>query len=75
MRHHDTGAMRKRDMSTGRDFYEAVTHNPAVAVPDGECEAMCYLFAQLHEEHFGEWPDTGSGITRESTSNPTGWPA
>ena len=23
MRHHDTGAMRKPEMSTGRDFYEA----------------------------------------------------
>jgi hypothetical protein len=62
-------------VAMGQSFYEAVTRDPAVAVLDGECEAMCYLFAQLHEERFGEWPDTGSGITRESATNPTGWPS
>ncbi|MEU4778704.1 DUF4240 domain-containing protein [Micromonospora sp. NPDC023633] len=62
-------------VALGRGFYEAVTADPTVAVPDGECEAMCYFFAHPHEERFGGWPDTGSGISRESGSNPTGWSA
>jgi hypothetical protein len=44
-----------------------------VAVPDAECEEMCYFFAHLHRERFGEFPETGSGISRESCSNATGW--
>lgn len=62
-------------VALGRDFYAAVRADPAVAVPDAECEGMCYFFAHLHDERFGGWPDTGSGISRESTSNPAGWPA
>src|SRR5262245_17068655 len=27
-------------VALGRDFYEAVVANPAMAVPDGECESM-----------------------------------
>lgn len=61
-------------VALGRDFYEAVRADPALAVPDAECEGMCYFFAHLHQERFGGWPDTGSGISRESTSNPAGWP-
>ncbi|MFG1953184.1 DUF4240 domain-containing protein [Micromonospora sp. NPDC048830] len=62
-------------VALGREFYEAVRANPAVAVLDGECEEMCYFFAHLHDKRFGSWPDTGSGISRESGSNPDGWPA
>ena len=61
-------------VALGRDFYDAVKANPAMAVPDGECEAMCYFFARLHADRYGGYPDTGSGISRESASNPDGWP-
>ncbi|MBQ0893462.1 DUF4240 domain-containing protein [Micromonospora sp. U56] len=62
-------------VALGREFYEAVRADPAMAVLDADCEEMCYLFAHLHEERFGQWPDTGSGISRESTSNAAGWAA
>jgi hypothetical protein len=62
-------------VALGRAFYEAASADPAVAVLDAECEAMCYFFANLHRERFGgEWPDTGSRISRESTTNASGWP-
>ncbi len=60
-------------VALGREFYEAVRANPALAVPDGECESICYLFAHLHDKRFGGWPRTGSGISRESFSNTAGW--
>jgi hypothetical protein len=60
-------------VAMGRDFYDAVASDPQVAVPDTECEQMCYFFAHLHRERFGEFPETGSGISRESCSNETGW--
>ncbi len=34
---------------------------------------MCYFFAHLHRERHGPFPKTGSGISRESFSNPAGW--
>ncbi|WP_229398686.1 DUF4240 domain-containing protein [Micromonospora okii] len=60
-------------VALGREYYEAVRVNPALAVPDAGCERICYLFAHLHDERFGAWPLTGSGISRESFSNPEGW--
>jgi uncharacterized protein DUF4240 len=62
-------------VALGRDFYAAVAEDPKKAVPDAECEEMCYFFAHLHRERYGAFPDTGSGISRESCSNPTGWPS
>lgn len=59
----------------GQEFYEAVARDPRVAVPDAECEAFCYFFARLHADRFGDHPETGSGISRESVSNPAGWPS
>ncbi|MFI9008275.1 DUF4240 domain-containing protein [Actinosynnema sp. NPDC053489] len=61
-------------LALGREFYEAVARDPRVAVEDAECEAFCYFFARLHEQRFGDFPETGSGISRESASNPAGWP-
>ncbi|MFK3979388.1 DUF4240 domain-containing protein [Micromonospora sp. NPDC050397] len=61
-------------VAMGREFYEAVQANPAVAVLDADCEEFCYFFAHLHLERFDTWPDTGSGISRESVTNPLGWP-
>ncbi|TDC37986.1 DUF4240 domain-containing protein [Micromonospora sp. KC213] len=61
-------------VALGREFYEAVRADPTMAVVDADCEQMCYFFAHLHAERFGDWSDTGSGISRESVSNPTGWP-
>ncbi|MGW4466218.1 DUF4240 domain-containing protein [Micromonospora sp. NPDC004704] len=61
-------------VAMGREFYEAVQTNPRLAVLDADCEEFCYFFAHLHEERFGVWPETGSGISRESVSNPSGWP-
>ncbi len=60
-------------VALGRDFYAAVAEDPKKAVPDGECARMGYFFAHLHTERFGAFPDTGSGISRESFSNPVGW--
>lgn len=56
-------------VALGQEFYEAVDRDPRVAVPDAWCEEFCYLFAELHEERFGDAPETGSGISRESGSN------
>jgi hypothetical protein len=60
-------------VAMGRNFYDAVASDPQVAVRDAECEEMCYFFAHLYRERFGEFSDTGSGISRESCSNATGW--
>ncbi|MGY0231036.1 DUF4240 domain-containing protein [Longispora urticae] len=62
-------------VALGRDFYEAVARDPEKAVMDAECESMCYFFAHLHNKRFGDFPETGSGISRESCMNPTGWPS
>ncbi|QFZ21909.1 DUF4240 domain-containing protein [Saccharothrix syringae] len=61
-------------VALGREFYEAVARDPRVAVADAEAEGLCYLFAHLHADRFGDFPETGSGISRESGSNPAGWP-
>ena len=55
----------------GRAYFEAVDRKPETAVMDMECEEMTYLSFHLHEEKFGEVPD--SGISRESASNEEGW--
>ncbi|WP_343950234.1 DUF4240 domain-containing protein [Nonomuraea longicatena] len=60
-------------VALGRDFYSAVARDPRMAVPDGECEDMPYFFSRLHHRRFASFPDTGSGISRESASNPVGW--
>jgi hypothetical protein len=60
-------------VAMGRDFYDAVASDPEAAVLGAECEEMCYFFAHLSHEQFGEFPDTDSGISREPGSNLTGW--
>lgn len=60
-------------VAAGQDFYRAVAADPAMAVMDADCEEMCYFFAHLHNERFGDFPDTGSGISRETGRNPEGW--
>lgn len=60
-------------VAMGRDFYDAVARDPHLAVMDAECEEMCYFFAHVHRARFGEFPETGSGISRESCSNLAGW--
>jgi hypothetical protein len=60
-------------VAMGRDFFEAVVADPAVAICDAECESMAYFFANLHNERHGAYPDTESGISRETTSNRDGW--
>ena len=60
-------------VAMGREFYDAVASNPEMGVPYAECEEMCYFFANLHEERFGDFPETGSGISRESGSTLVGW--
>lgn len=59
-------------VAMGREYYEAVRANPAVAVMDAECEEMCYLSWHLYREKFGEVPP--SDISRETQSNSAGWP-
>jgi hypothetical protein len=61
-------------VAMGRDYYTAVAADPRVAILDADCESMCYFFAHLHHERFGTFPDTGSGISRESCTNHDGWP-
>ena len=56
----------------GREFYGAVAGDPEMGVPYSECEKMCHFFAHLSRERFGKFPDTDSGICRESGSNLTG---
>ena len=60
-------------VAMGQEFYEAVRADPTVAVLDAECESMCYFFAHLHNDRYGNWPETDSGISRESTSNQAAW--
>ncbi|MFB7877523.1 DUF4240 domain-containing protein [Nocardia sp. NPDC056064] len=60
-------------VALGREYYEAVRADPSAAITDAECEEMCYFFAHLHHLRFGTFPDTGSGISRETASNPAGW--
>ena len=40
----------------GREFYRAVTGDPEMGVPHAECEEMCYFFAHLSRERFGNSP-------------------
>ena len=60
-------------VAMGREFYDAVADNPEMVVPCAECEEICYFFAHLHREWFGDFPETGSGISRESGQNLVGW--
>ncbi|MFD6394597.1 DUF4240 domain-containing protein [Nocardia sp. NPDC060259] len=60
-------------VAMGREYYEAVRADPEAALPDVWCEEMCYFFAHLHDKLYGDFPDTGSGISRETASNPAGW--
>jgi hypothetical protein len=62
-------------VAMGQAFYDAVAAEPRLAVLDAECEDMCYFVAHLHQERFGGFPATMSGISRESCSNPAGWSA
>jgi hypothetical protein len=56
----------------GKAYYEAVNANPSVALVFLECEEMCYLSTHIHQEKYGEVPQ--SGISRESCSNKAYWP-
>ncbi|SCF25079.1 hypothetical protein GA0070618_4480 [Micromonospora echinospora] len=51
----------------------AVLGDAATAVMDAEYDGMCYYFAHLHNERFGDYPDTGSGSSRGSGGTPDGW--
>lgn len=55
----------------GQDYYDAVNKNPKIAMMDLECEEMCYISWNIHNENFGEMPK--SEISRESGSNKAGW--
>jgi len=56
----------------GKDFYDAVNTDPSKARVDMECEDMCFVSRQIYEDLFGEMPE--SEISRETASNPAGWP-
>ena len=60
-------------VAIGREFHTCVAGDPRMGAPWAECEGMCYFFAHLHHERFGAFPATGSGISRESGQNLTGW--
>lgn len=59
-------------VAMGRGYHEAVNAAPERARMNVDCEEMCYLSFHVYENKFGEMPD--SGISRESASNPAGWP-
>jgi hypothetical protein len=61
-------------LAIGRQFYFAVAADGRKALPRAELEEMCYFFADLSHQRYGSFPETGSGISRESCSNLTGWP-
>lgn len=58
-------------VALGQKFFEAVDREPANALIDCECEAMCYVSLHVYEKKFGPLPP--SGISRESNSNSDGW--
>lgn len=61
-------------VAIGREYYDAVVADPSIAVEDAECAMMAYFFAHRYaERHDDEFPDTGSGISRETCSNKAGW--
>jgi hypothetical protein len=60
-------------VAMGYDYYEAVLH-PVVVPPFADCEALCYLSTDEHEQRFGI-PPPPSGISRETRSNAAGWRA
>jgi hypothetical protein len=60
-------------VAMGREFYDAVAGDPQMAVLGAQCERMCYFFAHLYRERSGRFPDTHSGISRESFQNRAGW--
>ena len=61
-------------VAMGRELYYAVAADVLMAVPWAEFEEMCYFFAHLYRDRYGSFPDTGTGISRESGSNLAGWP-
>jgi hypothetical protein len=59
-------------VAMGEAYYNAVNKDPNKAVTDFECEEICYLSFHLYENKFGDMPE--SEISRESCTNPQGWP-
>ncbi len=59
-------------VAMGEEYYAAVFRDPNKALMDLECEDICYLSFHLYENKFGEMPE--SEISRESCTNPEGWP-
>ena len=57
----------------GRDFYGRVAGDPQMGAPWAECDEMCHFFAHLHCQRFGGYPDTRSGLSRESGQNLACW--
>jgi hypothetical protein len=51
-------------VAAGKDYYDAVSKDPSIAMMDLECEDLCYLPVRVFEARFGEIPD--SGISRET---------
>lgn len=60
-------------VALGAAYYDAVNADPAVAVGDVECEAMCYISWHLYEDKFEDELPL-SEISRETCSNKAGWP-
>lgn len=60
-------------VAMGAEFHRRVVRDPRMGAPWAECEEMCYFFAHLHHERFGTFPETRSGISRESGQNLVGW--
>ena len=59
-------------VAMGQSYYESISGTPSLATMDAECEDICYLSHHIYEDRFGEMPE--SDISRESASNPEGWP-
>jgi hypothetical protein len=59
-------------VAMGEEYYTAVNKDSKKALMDFECEDICYLSYHLYENKFGDMPE--SEISRESCTNPNGWP-
>jgi len=65
-------AIRGFIVAAGRACYEAVSANPELAVPELDCEELCYMPMRMYEKQFGKMPR--SEISRETCSNAAQWP-
>jgi hypothetical protein len=58
-------------VAAGERYYQEILADPFMALPNRNCEVMCYVSRQIYDEKFGQMPF--SDISRESCRNEAGW--